>query len=546
MATIKSQFDQDDKAIGRQSQLRIAEECASLTKPWIQPPSGQTAGDLFPDTEQSLGARGIANLEGRLLLALYPPNQSWFILELSPEIKNDFDPEQVRAWEDALFMQQLVIQTKLESSAMQRRARRRAGFRSRKRMALAQLLVTGDVLEQLTSDYRLKVFRRDQYVTQRDSAGDVLYHIIKEQVDPLSLSEEMFEKTQLSIDEDTPVFKRMADLYTYIEWQPRVKNWLIRQEVNNHTVAETTEDISPYFSTAYDLPASEHYGRGFCEANLGDLRSHNAMRKAKLDHAGLASKMLFAMDYSSNVVEEDLTQESGGTFRAKVTNGRIDDVGILNVQKVADFQVVQAADADIRVDLARAMLLESEIQPQQERVTAAQIHRIALELEGTLGGAYTPVADDQQIPLIQRTMFQLEKEDLIENLPDNSIDVTLTTGLAALGSQVRIAKLLSFAEIVVRLGEEASRRLNMGVLIEVLRRWSQIEDPRVIKTEEQIRQEDAEKRRQLIQASAQQQVIQSSGAIAETTAASQAEAGAAPPETTPPEPIPEEEMEAAA
>jgi len=530
MAHIKETFDRLDQEGFRYNTLRTARECAALTKPWIQPPIGHDQGQQLPDTEQSLGARGIANLEGRLLLALYPPAQQWFRFELNPEIKNHPDSvpgglAQIQQWEQELFEQAVIIQTKFESIDIDRRSRRRSGFRSRKRMALSQLMITGDVLEQLTTDWRLKIFRRDQYVTKRDSAGDVLLHVISEKIDPLGLPPDKFEKTGLSMDESMPIDKRLQTIYTMVNWQPLSKRWLVEQEVNGNIIAHDDPRLSPYFSTAFDLAPGENYGRGFVESLLGDLRSHNALRRAKLDHAGLASKMLFGVDLGSRVTESDLTQQSGGFFRCKVAGGHIQDVGTLKIEKIADFSVVQAADDAIRSDLAKAMMVESEIQPRGERVTAEQIRRIALELEGALGGTYTPIADDQQIPLIQKAIEQARSQKLIQPIPEHATRVALLTGLAALSTQVKLGQMLTYAQIVQQLGPELQKKIDLRVMADILARWSGINEPGLIKTNEQLEAENAASQRQAIEMATAQQAIQSAGVIAQQDAAQQPQPG---------------------
>ncbi|WP_434127675.1 hypothetical protein, partial [Enterococcus faecium] len=74
-------------------------------------------------------------------------------------------------------------------------------FRTMKRHAISQLLCTGDVLEMLDDDNRLRVFRLDQYVTLRDSCGDIIYHITKERIDCAAIDDERLAKAQL--DEKT-------------------------------------------------------------------------------------------------------------------------------------------------------------------------------------------------------------------------------------------------------------------------------------------------------------------------------------------------------
>ena len=69
---IADQWRRDDSE--RVELLDQARLSASLTKPWILPPQNQQRNQRLPESFQSVGPRGITNLEGKMLLALWPPN----------------------------------------------------------------------------------------------------------------------------------------------------------------------------------------------------------------------------------------------------------------------------------------------------------------------------------------------------------------------------------------------------------------------------------------------------------------------------------------
>ena len=66
--TIEDMFARKDRErAGSLTQARLA---AILTKPYVLPPATQKANSELPPNYQSLGARGISILTGRLMLAL--------------------------------------------------------------------------------------------------------------------------------------------------------------------------------------------------------------------------------------------------------------------------------------------------------------------------------------------------------------------------------------------------------------------------------------------------------------------------------------------
>lgn len=514
---LKGQYDVD--AGPREAVLEQARLSAALTKPWILPPVGQSKDERLPQTFQSLAARGITNLEGRILLAMFPPTNLWFKLALAPDIEYDpsISSDELQAVKNALFIEELKIQATLEAANLEPDNRiRGTGFRSRKRMAISQILITGDTLEQLTDDYRIKVYRRDMYVTRRNSDGDVIYHIVKETLDPLGLPENIMKMTGLQLTElrGKDPWNRMVDMYTMVMWQPETKTWIIEQEINGNVVVRSEELITPFFSTPFDLAPNEDYGRGFIEQNLGDVRTLNELEEKVLDFAAIASKILVAKDYSSTVRRKDLLKPSGSIIDARVSGGEIQDVAILRADKLNDFQVVNLSIVRKEQSLGKSMLLESEVQPTGDRVTATQIQRIAFEVDGALGGVYASIADDQQTPLLRRAIWQMKRDNIIRDLPPQAVEMKIVTGLAALGREIDVNRILRFAQIVAQL-PEAARRLDQSVLMDVIARNLSIDERGLIKDDAQVQAEAQAAMQMQAQQQATQKAIDTAGNLAE-------------------------------
>lgn len=516
--SIQSQYERDASA--REQILERARLCAALTKPHILPPDGQMPDEKLPENYQSVGSRGVMNMSGKFLTSLF--TEGWFDLEVSPEIAYDKTVDQalLKELEDELFLRQLAVYAILQSAPTKERNRhRRFGFLTRKGQAIDQILVTGDVLEQETDDYRIKVFRRDQYVTRRDSATDVLYHIIREQVDPLGLAEDVRLAAGLDDEELTKksTSERMMDIYTIVDWQPLTKRWRIRQELNGKLVNESDEEISPFFATAMSIVSGENYGRGFVELNLGDLRSLNELEFRRLELLGIAAKHLWVLDYSCQTRPADLQKRSGSIIRARVAAGQVQDAATLHAGNVQEYGMLTDGIRDKTQSLSAAMMVESQVQPQKERVTRAQVMRIAQELDSALGGMYAPIADEQQIPLLRRTMWQMQRDRIIAPLPDEAIKITALTGIAAISAASKGQRVMEAAQVIAALGPQAMARIDMGVLTDVILRYNSVHEPGLIKSDEQIAAEQ--------QAAMQQQLAMQVGAkavdVAGNTAQSQ-------------------------
>lgn len=514
---LSRQYEEDHNK--RHAILETARQCAALTKPWILTPHDQDPHQRLPEPYQSLGARILSNLEGKLLLSLY--GLPWFRIQLAAAIQYDpaIPDEAKQEAAEQLFMVELTFHGVLESASLENRGHRKPnGFRTGKRSAISQILGTGETLQYLNDDYRLRIYRRDQYVNNRNGEGDVIYHTIKEKKDPLELDPEQLEAGGFESIEDLQqktVSEREVDLYTHVEWQPQAKNWLIRQEANDRQINESQEPITPYFNTTFELAPGEHYGRGFIEQNLGDLRSHDNLRERFLDWAAAASKMHPVLDENSNLRDSDLEKQSGRVLRGKVRNGAVQDIGTMMFTNMSNFQVVEVVDAKIRDDLAAAGLLESEAQPEGERVTAYQVRRIAAELEGALGGVYASIADEDQVPLLERTMYQLKRDNLIPDLPDDAVEYQALTGLAAMGREVEKSRVMELVQAAAALGPEAMQKINSGVLVDLLARYNSIYEPGLIKSTEQMQAELQQAQQQQAMQQAQAKAIDAAGNVAE-------------------------------
>ena len=512
-----------------QTVLDRARLAAAMTKPWVLPPQDNTPNDKLPERFQSIGSRGMMNLGGKVLLSLYPPGVPWFFYEPNEDLMqaSDVNAEEKQLLLDLLMARGMIAQAKLEAANLSIRHRRRSTFRSRKRAVIDQLLITGDSLEQLDDKYRIKSFRRDQYTTKRDSATDVLYHTIHEKIDALTLDDQKLATAGIKIEEvqSKPADKRMVDLYTKVEWQPRSKSWLIRQEVNGEKVVESNEPVSPFFSTAFELSSGDDYGRGFVELNQGDLSTLNELEQRLLEFAGSHAKMHPVKDYESQVRDEDLMKPSGHVLNAKVQGGKVQDLALLSLENSTNFNVVLAASNRTSDNLSRAMMMDSAVLPEQERVTAAQVQRLAAEIDSALGGMYAPIADDQQIPMIQRVTFMLERDNKFDPLPESireEVNISAATGLDALGRDQDLQRLLTFTQIISQFGEQALSRIDIGTLIKEVARNQRINAPGLVKSDEKIEQEQAALQRTAIVEQATSKAIETGGNIVEQAATTQA------------------------
>ena len=420
----------------REPFLRRARDAAKLTIPSLMPPASHTGESKLPTPFQGLGARGVNNLSSKLLLALLPPNSPFFRLTIDDySLEQLTQKEGMRAEvEEALGKIERAVQAEIETSAV----RVTAGE------TLKQLLVAGNALLYLPYEGGAKMYRLDRYVVERDPMGNVLDLIVKESISPKALPEEIrdeIEKGDLNPDQT-------VDLYTRVT---RVDNkWEVYQEVKDKIIPGTQGtypiDKCPWIPLRFTKIDGEDYGRGYVEEYYGDLRSLESLTQAIVEGSAAAAKVLFLVNPNGVTQQRTLAEAPNGAIRT----GDANDVSVVQVEKFADFRIALETINEISSRLSYAFLLNSAVQRGGERVTAEEIRYMAGELEDALGGVYSILSLEFQLPLVKALMHRLEKQKRIPTLPKGTVRPTITTGLEALGRGHDLNKLDLFLQGVMQ------------------------------------------------------------------------------------------------
>lgn len=460
--------------------LDRAIECSELTLPTLIPPKEHNDYTQYPTPYQGLGARGTKYLASKLLLALLPPNEPFFKYGLDDFLLEQLtEREDVRAEvEKALNKVERAVVNEVETKAI-----RTSAFEGFK-----HLLVGGNVLLHLPFEGGMRVFPLSQYVTKRTPNGQVLLVILKEKVSPLTISQEI--KDACGVGETTND-EKLLDLYTYIG-RTTDNTWTVYQELNGREIPNSrTEDIPPdacpWIPLRYTKIDGEDYGRGFVEEMLGDLRSYEALTMAMVQGAAAAAKLLF-MVHPGGTTEVKAVQDADN---GAVIEGNAADVTVLQMDKYADFRFARELAGVIEQRLAHSFLLNTSIQRDAERVTAQEIRYMAQELEDALGGLYSLLGEEFQLPLVKRLLAIKTRRGELPQLPPE-VQPTITTGLEALGRNHELEKLSMFLNQLVQfaqvLPEGVAPWLNVSKVIDRLATGYNLDLSGMIRPEEEVRE----------------------------------------------------------
>lgn len=498
---------------GRYSQLETyrspyllrARECAKLTIPALMPPEGSTGSTQFITPYQSMGARGVNNLASKLLLSLIPTNSPFFRLQL-----DEFTAEEMTQRKDMKAELEQGL-SKIERTVMgeiEAMALRVSGFE-----AFKQLVVSGNALLYTPDSGGARVFRLDRYVVKRDPSGNLLEAILREEVAPSTLPEDV--RDILPDDLKNPeASHKSVPLFTACRRDGT--KWRLWQEIAGKPVPGTEAtyplDSCPMIALRFIRVDGEDYGRGYVEEYFGDLKSLEGLEKAILFGAAAAAKVLFLVSPNGTTKPKDVSEAPSGAVRT----GNASDVSVLQMQKFADFRVALEKSEDLKLRLSTAFLLNTAIQRNGERVTAEEIRYMAQELEDALGGIYSIMAQEFQLPLVNRVMAVMQRRGKLPRLPKGAVKPVIVTGLEALGRGHDLNKLDLFLQgIPPEAKQEAYARVDWGKYLTLRAAHLGISQDGLIKSAEQVAQE---RRAAQQQAMAQSVVDKAAGPMASAAA----------------------------
>ena len=454
----------------RDNYLRRGREAALFTIPTLLPTESSSSSTDITTPFQSIGAEGVNNLSAKLLLSLLPPNAPFFRLVVDNSELEALLAEQRSEAEEGLAKIERLVMQEIEVR----------GLRVPISEALKQLIVTGNVLLYLPPKEQIRVFRLDRYVVKRDSMGNVLEIITKESLSPLSLPE---QAKDLISDPESENPTRDHDLYTCTKWTG--KNWMIHQEINDQIVpgSEGTfpKNRNPFLALRFTHMDGEDYGRGYVEEYLGDLKSLESLTQSIVEGSAAAAKVLFLVRPNGTTRVKTLAESPNGA----IVTGDDQDVSSLQLGKSQDFQVAQQTIQMLQTRLSRVFLMNSSIRRDAERVTAQEIRLAHQELEVALGGVYSVLSQEFQLPLVELLMQKMQKENKIPKLPDDGLKPLIITGVEALGRGEDLNKLGMFLQHLQPLGPQVLQELNVSDYITRLAGSLGIDTEGLVKTEEQ-------------------------------------------------------------
>ena len=494
---------------GRTQFLDTAVECSRLTLPYLvqEDLSSRPTHQKLVTPWQSVGSKSVVNLAAKLMLALLPPQTSFFKLQVRDDKLGVEFPREIKSELDLSFakMERMVMDYINASSD-----------RVVVHQALKHLIVSGNALIFMGKE-GLKNYPLNRYVVNRDGNGNVCEIVTKELISRRILGQDLPELLMPESVVNSPGsdgYKTGSDdhdveVYTYVRLDDNGR-WVWHQEAfdkilpNSRSTAP--KNTSPWLVLRFNTVDGEDYGRGRVEEFLGDIRSLEGLSQALVEGSAAASKVIFLVSPSSTTKPKTIADAGNGA----IVQGRPDDVGVIQVGKTADFRTAAEQMQNLERRVSDAFLVLQV--RQSERTTAEEVRLTQMELEQQLGGLFSLLTVEFLIPYLNRTLHILQRNKELPKIPKDLVRPQIVAGVNALGRGQDQQSLVMFIQTLAQtLGPEAiAQFLDPGEYIKRLAAAQGIDVLNLVKSAETMEQE----KQAQMQAAQQQALMEQAGQIA--------------------------------
>lgn len=399
---------------------------------------------------QSFGASALTHLENRLVMTMFPPHSPFFGTELQQSTLLALKEQA-----GAVIKAQSLLAAAVKEAMLEHE---RISGRSALGQAIRHLLAIGNTCLYLPPEGDAVNYPLNRYVVKRDKSGTLLKQILLEHKaldtfpPALQIAIKANRKGPGGRDEDTNI-----ELYTEIKKEGDF--YLIRQEAEGLIVGEqyrVHKDRNPFITLRWEANYGEDYGRSKVELHAGDMHMIQFLSEALAKGMILMADVKYLVKPGAVTDVDHLINSPTGEY----IYGNIEDVGVLQLEKYADFTPIATVLEKYEKRVGQAFMMDSQIQRNAERVTAYEIRRDSQSNEQALGGNYSLLA-----PTLQKRYARLLLNRVGLELSEQQMKITLMTGIEALSKMSELDRIQQFTEMVsmpAAWPEPMQQRVNWG------------------------------------------------------------------------------------
>lgn len=436
----------------RRGFMHRLESYASVTIPKVLLPDhvDQNSASIQHDWT-SVGAQCVNHITNKIVTALFQPGLPFFRLDLPAQAMQDMQSQTGMKEEDVKGA--LVAGEQAAVKLLDQRA-----IRPTLHSLIRSLVVVGNILLDLSDDDNPRAISIKDYCVKRSIKGAPQEILHREKV----LWDELDDKARAV----APRPRHGEDAYVeYCRWfVRRGTKWFMTIWVDDKNLGPDFEhswtlDKFPLYPLCWDLADKHNYGTGLVEDYAGDFGTLSTLSESEIKAAILVSDFRWLANPGGVGDIEEFKRSTTGDVIA----GKAGDLELVAHVSTNALQQLGASVERVINRLGRAFLLSSAVTRQAERVTAEEIRMQAQELESSMGGVYSRLALDLQVPLAFWIMRQVKMD-----IDGTAIKPTIVTGLSALSRNIEATQLkLALGDIgaIGTLPDNIAGRLKLSAII---------------------------------------------------------------------------------
>ncbi len=417
----------------RSSFLARAEEYSKMTLPYILPQS-KTDSAQNKHGYQGIGAEAVNSLANKVVMTLFPIGIPFYSLKFDSEIEKEIDEKGIDRIDINAANNKIVDLSMIEMQKLK--------LRPDLVTAAKHLIISGNDLLVFTKK-GTKVLGLDKWVVKRDPEGNVLRLISCEDVVYLTLPNPI--KLALRASKTDPRKKddfEKLKLYTGYTLQDD-GTFTIEQSIDDIKAIEPLTGIKPNMVPAipntWNLTSGDDYGRGLVEDHAGDFHVLEFLSEARARGAATMMDVKYLVRAGATTDVATLNRAPTGEF----VIGNPDDISVLQLDKFADGSLIQDVMKEYQERISRAFLMLQSSIRDSERTTAFEIQKVANELDASLGGVYSTLSVDMQLPIAFQLLDRVD-----DQLLDGGFEPIVTAGIDALGRNRELEKIQTYSEMM--------------------------------------------------------------------------------------------------
>lgn len=419
----------------RNGYLDRAREYSRFTLPYVLPDTDDYSrgGAANQHGFQGIGAQAVNHLSNKLTINMFPTGRSFFNLKFDEVaeaqlVADGYDPTQ---------LSELLVEAENRCTTLQQKIAARVAYTE----SFKNLLISGNVCLYLPADGFLQAIKLDRYVLKRDLSGKMTELIIQQKKSFSTLSQEVRDSLTALSNVETPKEDDEITLYTWVFRKDR-ETFCVSQSAMGVAIKEYQEideaDL-PWKPLRWNSSYGEDYGRGLVEDHAGDFYVIEFLSEAVAKGMALMADIKYLIKPGSQTDIDEISTAPTGEW----VFGTLEDVGILQLEKYADFTPISNVLNDYKRRIGQAFLLNSAVRRDAERITTVELRIDAQELETSLGGVYSLLAQTMQSPL---ALLYLNRVGF--PLPDGTVLPNIVTGLEAFGKMGDLDKIKQYTEMM--------------------------------------------------------------------------------------------------